>query len=315
MKAWRILNLALVVSVLASGCVTESRPHATTALHVQSGAQGEPVFHDERIMEQLIAAGERFIRSGEATSMEVLQAQLKRSRCALDLPRPSRRKLTVEQIGERCRDGVVVIGAMYKCGKCDSWHLDTGTGFVLTGSGAIATCYHVVDDVAHKAIVVMTSDGRIHPVKEVLAADETNDIAILRIAAKGLKPVPLSAHARVGSRVFVIGHPEQKFYSFAEGIVSRYFTGQEETGDATMMSITADFGLGSSGCPVFNERGAVVGMADNIVSTLSPVKDGKAKAGIVFKHCRPAASILELIRPTETTAPANSEKRSQLARQ
>ena len=64
-----------------------------------------------------------------------------------------------------------------------------------------------------------------------------------------------------------------------------------------MMSITADFAPGSSGCPVFNEFGSVVGMADNIVSTVLDEDATPARPAIVFKHCRPAEAILNLIQP------------------
>jgi S1-C subfamily serine protease len=96
--------------------------------------------------------------------------------------------------------------------------------------------------------------------------------------------------------VFVISHPEEKFYSFTQGIVSRYFTGQEETGDATMMSITADFGPGSSGCPIFNDFGAVIGMADNIVSTTLDRDDGSKPPSLLFKHCRPSMAIQNFVK-------------------
>ena len=124
----------------------------------------------------------------------------------------------------------------------------------------------------------------------VLAADEAHDVAILQLDGTGFTPLPLSANAPVGSRVFVMGHPEGQFYTLTEGIVSRYFTGQKDTGDAVMMSITADFGRGSSGCPVLNERGEVVAMADNVVTS-----DAEAGARMIFKNARPVQAVLDLI--------------------
>ena len=151
-----------------------------------------------------------------------------------------------------------------------------------------------------RQFVVMAGDGRCFPVKEVLASSATNDVVLLRLDLGGarLTPLPLEDRAPVGSRVFVLGHPESHYYTFTEGIVARYFTGQEETGAAEMMSITAEFAPGSSGCPILNERGNVVGMADNIVRAGYDSKKAQG-ASIVFKHCRPASAIRALVLPTK----------------
>jgi len=121
-------------------------------------------------------------------------------------------------------------------------------------------------------------------------------VVLLRLDTGGarLTPLPLEDEAPVGSRVFVMGHPESHFYTFTEGIVARHFNGQAETGAAEMMSITAEFAPGSSGCPILNERGNVVGMADNIVRAGYDSKKAHG-ASIVFKHSRPAAAIRALI--------------------
>ena len=126
-------------------------------------------------------------------------------------------------------------------------------------------------------MVVMTDDGRMLGVREVLAADKTHDVAIVQMDGAGFTPLPIATNAPVGSPVFVISHPSGHFYTFTSGMVARYFVNEEEGIKSTMMSITADFGRGSSGCPVFNEFGAVVGMAESIVSTTSTGKNGDVK--------------------------------------
>ena len=115
-------------------------------------------------------------------------------------------------------------------------------------------------------------------------------MAILQLDGAGFTPLPISTNAPVGARVFVMGHPEGQFYTLTEGLVSRYFTGQKETGDAVMMGITADFGRGSSGCPVLNERGDVIALADNVVSS-----SAATGAKMIFKNARPVRAVLELI--------------------
>jgi S1-C subfamily serine protease len=249
-----------------------------------------PVVHDDRVEKALCAAGVKLMSGRKFVSMTNLAAQLGRKRCRLELPRGGSARSRSSARFERLRPGVLVVASLYKCDSCSDWHVAPATGFVLTASGAFATCYHVADQPDHAVMVVMTGDGRIHGVREVLAADEARDVAILQLDGDGFTPLPLSTNAPVGSRVFVMGHPEGQFYTLTEGIVSRYFTGQKETGDAVMMGITADFGRGSSGGPVFNERGEVVALADNVVTS-----DSKTGAKMIFKNARPVQAVLDLI--------------------
>lgn len=279
-----VLALSLLAALAAGLCLWREPSAASGPPALASG-----VVHDERVVEELRAAGVKLMAGGKFVSMTNLAAQLNRKQCRLDLPRPAAQSAAPAEF-ERLRPGVLVVASLYKCDSCDDWHVTAAAGFVLTASGAFATCYHVADQPKHAVMVVMTGDGRIHGVREVLAADEAQDVAILQLDGDGFTPLPLSASAPIGSRVFVMGHPEEQFFMLTEGIVSRYFTGQKETGDAVMMSITADFGRGSSGCPVFNERGEVVALADNVVTS-----DRKTGAKMVFKNARPVQAVLDLI--------------------
>ncbi len=251
------------------------------------------VVHDDRIEATLHDAGLKLMATGRHVSMKTLARQLDRKSCALTLPaRTHPPAASQAEMLAQCRRGVLVVGSLYQCGRCDKWHVQAASGFVLTSSGVIVTCYHVANEPSHGVLVVLTGDGRIAGVREVLAADEARDVAILQLDGTGFHPLPLSTHAPVGSHIYVWGHPENQYYTLTEGIVSRYFTGQKETGAAVMMNITADFGPGSSGCPVLNDHGEVVGMADNIVAVAT-----SAGAKLIFKNARPAAAILGLIRP------------------
>lgn len=252
---------------------------------------------DDQIEERMIEFGKKLMEQKGAVRMKTLVRQLNRSQCALPLTAPQTNRSSAEELIRQVRRSVLVVGSLYQCDDCKEWHLSAATGFVLTESGAFATCYHVVDQAEHSVMVVMTDDGRMFGVREVLAASKAHDTAILQLEGSGLVPLPVATNAPVGAPVFVVSHPSKNFYTFTSGMVSRYFVSEEDKVQTTMMSITADFGRGSSGCPVFDECGAVVGMAESIVSTTSTGKNGEEKHSLVFKHARPADALRRLIRP------------------
>lgn len=70
-----------------------------------------------------------------------------------------------------------------------------------------------------------------------------------------------------------------------------------DLGTTTNMSISADFAQGSSGAPVFNSAGAVVGVACWTRSTYAE-KNGAAERNLqmVEKFCAPSSALLKLIR-------------------
>ncbi|MBT3843113.1 MAG: trypsin-like peptidase domain-containing protein, partial [Verrucomicrobia bacterium] len=125
---------------------------------------------------------------------------------------------------------------------------------------------------------------------------ERYDLAVVRIPNTGITPVALGQAAPVGAKVDLISHPNQKFYTLSEGRVARYFMTQRDKKTVSAMSITADFGRGSSGAPVLNEAGEVVGIAASTESLYYTEDDGDQKnLQMVFKNCVPVSQLLELI--------------------
>ena len=268
----------------------------TLTICPQSRAELAGPIDDRRILSLLTQAADDLTQEGKLTPMKNLIAQLNRSRCSVKLPALAPRPQTSAQLAAGARPGVLVLGGVYKCTKCPHWHVNPASGFVLTESGAVATCYHVVTNRENASIVAMTDDGKVHAVREVLAADESADVAILQLDGHGFKPLPLSTNAPTGSAVRVLSHPSRHFYTLTEGIVSRQFLQTKRGRPITQLAITADFARGSSGAPVFNEQGAVVGIVDATQSLYYTVHDGqKEDLQMVFKHCIATRHLLDLI--------------------
>ena len=196
-----------------------------------------------------------------------------------------------------CRESVVMVGKIVKCEKCDGWHASIASGFVIGREGIIATNQHVIArDEQTKAVAVRTWDGRLFPVEEVLAVSKVNDLAVLKVDAHDLVPLPIASRAPVGTQVFVIGHPDRHLYTMTEGIVSGQFlrrSGEDEP-KYREMTVTADFAKGSSGAPVLDRTGAVVGIVRR--TTLVLADQQKTNVQMVWKCCVPSSLLLELLR-------------------
>ena len=140
-----------------------------------------------------------------------------------------------------------------------------GTGFVVQ-AGVVATNHHVVDRA--RAVEAVHEDGTAHAVAGVIASDEENDLALLRVPSLAAPPLPLAAPGGVeaGDRVVVIGSPLGLAGSVSDGIVSAVRpNGLGESSrvfaSTPVLQITAPISPGSSGSPVLDADGEVVGVA------------------------------------------------------
>ena len=257
---------------------------------------------DAEIERRLVAAATALIDSGKGVSVKTLAGQLDRRSCGARLAVGGGRKVSAAELVAQARSGVLVVAQSYLCGKCDKRHLSAASGVMLTADGAFATSYHVVNQKTNDVMLIMTGDGRIAPVTAVLAARRDADVAILQAEGTGFTALPLSTNAPAGMPVRVISNPDNNFFTLSEGVVSRQFVNKRRRGmdPVTMLAITADFAKGSSGGPVFDEFGAVVGIVTSTVSTYFETNNGRREnLQMVFKHCIPSRYLLELTKPGE----------------
>ncbi|MFH1665866.1 MAG: S1C family serine protease [Candidatus Omnitrophota bacterium] len=133
-----------------------------------------------------------------------------------------------------------------------------GSGFIVKETGVIVTNYHVIK-MAQPAVVKL-GDGRTFREIYLISYDEKKDIAVIKIPAEGLPAVKadLSGEAKVGEKVSVIGNPRGLKNTISDGLLSQI----RDTGKGfDIYQISAPISPGSSGGPVFNAEGEVVGIA------------------------------------------------------
>src|SRR5829696_4087162 len=136
--------------------------------------------------------------------------------------------------------------------------LSRGSGFFVEVD-RIVTNRHVLEG-AHRA-EVHSSTGVVFPVRGVLAVDAEGDIALLKIDAPAppIQPLPLDKTSpQEGESVVVIGNPLGLEGSVTNGIVSAV---RDIPTFGRIIQITAPISSGSSGSPVVNMQGQVIGIA------------------------------------------------------
>jgi S1-C subfamily serine protease len=171
---------------------------------------------------------------------------------ALAVPGYAAAQLTLPQIVQRAGPAVVSLKTYDARGR----QLSLGSGFIL-GDGRIVTNAHVVQGAARAEI--FDSDGRLlGTASHAEALSGTVDIAVLPRLGTPRNSVTLASEAPpVGEDIVAIGAPEGLTNTVSNGIVSAY----REVEGQWVMQITAPLSHGSSGGPVLNRSGEVVGVS------------------------------------------------------
>jgi len=132
-----------------------------------------------------------------------------------------------------------------------------GSGFIVSSDGAIVTNYHVV---SYGKNIKVIFGNEILDIEGLIYADIINDLVILKAKGKNLPTVKIGdiGKINVGEEVYVISSSCWPDKTISEGVLSEI---NEIASDRKMLEITAPFLTGSSGAPVFNKDGEVIGIA------------------------------------------------------
>ena len=134
----------------------------------------------------------------------------------------------------------------------------TGTGFVVTEDGVIATSRHVIEKAMYVNITFNT--GAVSGQAEILAQAEEVDLALIKIGAKNLPVLTLgdSDYVLPGEEITVIGNPRRLQNTVSSGLISQV---RKKSDGVLWHQISAPISPSSSGSPVFNNKGEVISVA------------------------------------------------------
>jgi tetratricopeptide (TPR) repeat protein len=133
-----------------------------------------------------------------------------------------------------------------------------GSGFFISKSGILLTSFHVLEG-AYKA-EIRTLDGSQFPVTSIVAANKLVDLIKVRIDIPDqlVTPLPLARTApAVTDGIFVVGSPMGLEHTVSEGIVSAI---RKLPAGGKVLQLTAPISPGSSGGPVLDHDGKVIGI-------------------------------------------------------
>jgi S1-C subfamily serine protease len=188
----------------------------------------------------------------------------------------------------------------------DGHALSQGSGFLVSKDGRIVTNYHVIE--TGSSALIKLPNGAFFLVDGVLAFDKGRDVAVIKARGEDFHTLPLgnSDQLQVGEEVVAIGNPLSLESTVSNGIVSGIRTVEEEGGK--FLQITAPISPGSSGGPLFNMTGEVVGITTLYVRSgenlnfAIPINDVKPLLLNKYSKVRPLPNEPEP-QASETTSP------------
>lgn len=154
--------------------------------------------------------------------------------------------------------------------------IENGSGFIVDSLGIILTNKHILSEDKNTEYSIITYDNKKYPAK-VLSCDPLNDVAILKIEAQNLKPIPLgdSSKLKLGQTVVAIGNALGMFKNtVSAGIISglsrsiyapkmKNYPSQELRG---LIQTDAAINPGNSGGPLIDLSGKVVGINSAMIA-------------------------------------------------
>ncbi len=177
---------------------------------------------------------------------------------------PAGMEYTPGAVYKQCVDSVVAISCTIQSANFyGATGSSTGSGFILSDDGYVATNYHVVEGASEISVVM--HDGTEYPAELVGYDDSANDLAVLKVEATSLPAATIgsSSALSIGDMVVAIGNPLGELTStqtvgYVSGIGREVATGDLTT--ISMIQTDAAINPGNSGGPLFNMRGEVIGI-------------------------------------------------------
>ena len=168
--------------------------------------------------------------------------------------------LTSQKIAE------IALGSTVHIATINAEEENTGSGFFIAPN-QIATNYHVIEAILNEGAfggAKLVGQEEIYAIEDIIEFDKENDLAIVKV--KEVKGTGIDVPAlllgdsdavQIGETIYVAGNPQGLEGTFSDGIISAI---RGNTADK-VFQMTAPISQGSSGGPVLNDKGEVIGIS------------------------------------------------------
>lgn len=158
-----------------------------------------------------------------------------------------------QEIARKAFSGVTLIVVENDAGQ----PVSLGSGFIV-GDGLIATNLHVIEGGSRGYVKLIGKPEKLS-IEGTVGLDPVHDLALLQVARGRGGALSLSTNdsMEVGEVVYAVGNPQGLEGTFSQGIISGIRTVKSER----LLQITAPISPGSSGGPVLNSQGQIIGVA------------------------------------------------------
>ena len=163
--------------------------------------------------------------------------------------------LTPQEIHKIAQDSTVHLG--FTDAQGNRW---TGSGFVFH-DGQVATNHHVVDNIWIGSAKLIGKE-EVYPVETILNVDKERDLAVIKVAGIDAPALSLgdSDGVQIGETIYIVGNPQGLEVTFTRGIISAIRPEGISLVRGKVLQIDASVAPGSSGGPVLNDSGEVIGI-------------------------------------------------------
>ena len=218
----------------------------------------------------------------------------------------NKKLLSGEKLVEEYSEGIMVV-SRYSPKVIQGEKVVAGAScVVLTDDGVCVSNYHVFEPLIDSSkeltpldsiFFVASKSGKIYPITAVLSYNKTSDLTVFKIDPHGdkLTTVPIGKDLPAGATIQALTHAYGHLFYYSKGVVARNLCGSELNPDTNRSDITADYSKGSSGGPLFDEYGNLVG----IVSTTQSVyytDYPQTDLQMVVKTIIPISSVMRLFK-------------------
>ncbi|MCW3787770.1 S1 family peptidase [Plebeiibacterium sediminum] len=222
-----------------------------------------------------------------------------------NLPKANKKVLKTKDLVQTIKPTSLVLCKLKRgFGMYEDFVLIGASAVVISEDGLCVSNYHVFESLINEGQSMMPQDslffaadshGNVYEVTGVKSYSKSGDLALFTIDTRGAKLAcaPLGNDLEVGENVHTMTAPNQQAYYYTQGIVARN-SGFDNNPWENRSEITADFAIGSSGGPVFDDRGNLV----SIVSSTTSVYAGNGNSRdwqMVMKLCIPVSSVKKLV--------------------